>query len=386
MIHRVSSEIRELWFQWNVLRTYQTGDRKKRRRIIGAKEYETFQVLTTLKDSPAQGFLRTPLFRPFRFAIPVVSVLLVLMISASFALFSAHKLVSSVELKVNEAWNSVEGFIGQAGDRGEKIVLGIAKQFADINKRIGQARSDREKADLLTIRGSLEREKAFYREAQNSFQQARALYEKEHNHQGLGSVLVEWGILERIRGHHETAHQNFIQADREYGQSNDIEGQAYAHHAIGDLEFQQRNWDKAGQAYIFASQLYEKTHNNRGLGNTLLGLGNVHFAHKKLGLAHQTYDKALSLYRLAGDTRGQARTLNALGYLEKVSGNPEKAKTLYNQALDVNSTVTIEASLPKIILEGLSPMLLRGEYENHRSLYEDEKGSQAKRDTERALQ
>lgn len=139
---------------------------------------------------------------------------------------------------------------------------------------------------------------------------------------------------------------------------------------------QQNSYDKAVDIYAKALVIYKAEGNDERISMGLNNLGIVYKYLKNYAASIQNYEEALLLAQKAGDKFMIAATINNLGGVYLLKNEPEKALSLFKQALD--TALLINAT--EIIIENYDGIATAYEtlkqYEaaiQYRKLYEKEK-------------
>jgi tetratricopeptide (TPR) repeat protein len=189
------------------------------------------------------------------------------------------------------------------------------------------------RADILSIRGNVQRQTAALQDARGDLEQAAELYRIADDQNGranaltyLGDVCIQSGDLDAARELLELALELFLDLDQPVGQS-------HALMFLGDVERQSGDYARAASLLERALVLFADHENHLGRANALVYLGITRYLSGQFELATDNLQAALVLQRTLGDRLGIAGTLTILGDVCTQTGQLDAAISSLEQAL-----------------------------------------------------
>ena len=174
-----------------------------------------------------------------------------------------------------------------------------------------------------------------YEDAYAHLKLALSIHTERGDHAGQAYVHNSLAITLTNQGRHGEALGQAQQALNSYTAAGDRHGRAVAMNSIGWLHAVLGDYRQALSYCGQALDLFRDLGNQEGVANALDSLG---YAHQQLGRhaeATACCQRALDLHRETGNRWGVAETLGHLGDARHAAGDPEVARTAWEEALAI---------------------------------------------------
>ena len=192
-----------------------------------------------------------------------------------------------------------------------------------------------DRAHALTSLGDLQSRLGQTLTAQDLYERAISLFEKEQYDFGRANALRSLGDLQKLLGKTQAAQALYERAISLYEKEQDDIGHAHALTSLGDLQHRFGQMQAAKVLYERAISLYEKEQDDLGHANALTSLGDLQTRLGQVQAAQALYERAISLYEKEQHDLGRANALRSLGDLQHRLGQTQAAQALYERAISL---------------------------------------------------
>ncbi|KAG8901177.1 hypothetical protein FRC00_008560 [Tulasnella sp. 408] len=220
------------------------------------------------------------------------------------------------------------------------------------------------RASALNGLGHLQRARSKHAEAEAYYSEALFIYQSARSDLGQANALNGLGDVQRARSKYAEAEASYTKALAIYNSSSDPDGmgRANALYGLGDVRRARSEYVAAEAAFTEAAAVYQEVGSDLGRANALRGLGDVHRARTTYAEAEAAYNKAIFIYKSIGCNLGRAVSLNGLGDVQREQCKHAQAEVSHNEALAICDSIGDDAGRANA-LSGLGDVLrARSEY------------------------
>ncbi|MCS7224303.1 MAG: tetratricopeptide repeat protein [Armatimonadetes bacterium] len=213
--------------------------------------------------------------------------------------------------------------------------------------------SDQLAAEAFLSAGVLSWHQGDYPRAEQSFQEALALFEQVGDPRGVANALNNLGLVAHARGDFRSARSYYERALEVQRERKNDRGIATALNNLGLIAFEQGDFETALKFYQEALQIQRKIGHRGWQATTLNNLGLVAFEIGRLDEALRYHEESLAIRKELGDRAGTAMSYCNLGdvWLQK-DGDIEKAESFYKESLilrrDLGDKMGVALSLHRL--------------------------------------
>ena len=199
---------------------------------------------------------------------------------------------------------------------------------------------------------------ADYRGALAKGREARDIFERIEDQEGIANVLMADGLIYWSLGDYEKAVSALHQARRIYVSIEMEARQAMTLTTLGGVYESIGDYEKAAESHNESLRLFRNVGDGLGEGRALTGLGSIYRYQGELETALRCHLQSLDLSRTAGSAISEARALTDVGNIYLAWGEFDKAHKYLTEGLEIRerlgtrpSQVTSRLSLGKLYIQ-----------------------------------
>jgi predicted ATPase/class 3 adenylate cyclase/Tfp pilus assembly protein PilF len=219
----------------------------------------------------------------------------------------------------------------------------------------------RTRAQALRGLGVLATKQSDYARAQNSLEEARALYTTLRDPRGLAETASNLGAVAREQGDWERALRLYEEGLNLSEQNADRRGTATALNNMGMILRDQRQLENAESHFARSLEIYRELGDTLRIGSLLNNLGAIAYEQQRLPEVRLRYQESLDCFRSLGNLHMAAILLYNLGELERKLNGPEGAVPLYRESLEIRRQLGDRGGSALVIGSMATTAFTRGE-------------------------
>jgi CHAT domain-containing protein/tetratricopeptide (TPR) repeat protein len=209
-------------------------------------------------------------------------------------------------------------------EAGHWKVRGEASTYDEIVAALAAARSDQERAALLTE----EKEFATAELARALINQGNRLYSQGEHTQAMTFLRLAQSVAEKIGARTEIAR---------------------ATHNLGNVHMSQGDYAQALERYRQGMAMYEALDDKAGIASILNNIGNVHRLQGDYQQALDYFQKCLAIREALGNRAGVATALNNIGIIHDSQGDYAQALEHYQRSLKISEEIRDEVGIARTL-------------------------------------
>jgi serine/threonine protein kinase/tetratricopeptide (TPR) repeat protein len=194
---------------------------------------------------------------------------------------------------------------------------GNSEMLADVQKILGR---------IAMIRGE-------FKEAEEHFRQALAIYQDKNQISGIADIVINEGRLLARMGRFDEAMSNARKALALFQQTGNQWDTANTLNLLSSLYGQTGRFPEATEYALKSLQTMQEIGNREGMAGIQSNLGIINLMQRNNAEAKTWLQKAQAIYAEIRQFRGLASCLNNLGMIAMNDGDAADAKALFDQAL-----------------------------------------------------